>query len=190
MTRSLQSPRSGLLGLWDRLVGPGMTPAENALVLGVSFVSAGLVGLHLHSLGMDWIRIGLGALMAFDIVGGAVSNMTETTKRWYHRQGQRAKDHFAFISLHLLHIALVALMFRGAGFDLVFMIVIGGWLLVSAAAVLSAPATLRNPLAATLYVVATGLALYVTGPTQGLEWFVPLLFVKLLMGHSVPPGRR
>ncbi|MCV3273326.1 hypothetical protein [Roseobacter sinensis] len=190
MTRSLPKPRAGPLGLWDRLVGPGMTLAENTLVLGVSFASAGFVGLYLKSLGMDWLRVTLGAFIAFDIIGGAVCNMTDTTKRWYHRKGQRSKDHFVFIGLHVLHIACVALVFRGPGFDLFFMSVIAGWLAMSAIVVLTAPLTVKTPLAVTLYVGATGLVLYVTGPTYGLEWFVPLLFVKLLMGHAIPQHGR
>lgn len=188
MTRLLPPPRSGLSGFWDRLVGPGMTASETALVVSVSLASALLVGLYLASLGMSWIQILVGAVIAFDVIGGAVCNMTDTTKRWYHRSGRTATDHLAFIGLHLLHIALVAWIFRDPGFDWQFMLVIGGWLLISAITVLSLPDLLKRPGAVTLYLIAFAAALYAVGPTPGLEWFVPVLFVKLLLGHAVPPA--
>jgi hypothetical protein len=128
----------------------------------------------------------LGALIGADVIGGAVCNMTETTKRWYHRPERRPRDHLSFIALHLLHVVAVAWAFRGTGFDVAYALTIGGWLLASAILVLYAPAALRSPLATTLYAVALGLSLYALGPTPGLEWFVPLLFVKLLIGHAVP----
>ena len=187
MPRQLPAPRTGLSGLWDRLVGPGMTGGETALVVGVSLASALLVGLHLASLGMGWLQIVMGGVIAFDVVGGAVCTMTDTTKRWHHRKGRSAADHFAFIGLHLLHIAVVAWVFRGPVFDWWFLLVIGGWLLVSAAVVLSVPDLLKRPMAVALYLIAFAAALYAVGPTPGLEWFAPVLFMKLLLGHAVPP---
>ena len=187
MPDPMLTPRSGPLGYWDRLVGPGMTRGETALVLGVSLIGTVLTALHLWSLGLSPLLILIGALIAFDVIGGAVCNMTETTKRWFHRAGQTAKDHLGFIGLHLLHIALVAWLFRGDGFDLAFMAVIGAWLLISAALVLKTDDVLKQPLAVTMYVGALGFTLYLLGSTPGLEWFVPLLFIKLLMGHAIPP---
>lgn len=183
---SLAQPRPGPLGLWDRLIGPGMSMGESVLLLSATLGGSALVALHLSSLGYAWPLVTLGALIEADVIGGAVCNMTETTKRWYHRSGQRARDHFGFIALHLLHVAVVAWAFRGAGFDAVYAVTIGGWLMAAAIIVLSAPTTLRSPVATALYAVALGLSLYVMGPTPGFEWFVPLLFVKLLIGHAVP----
>ncbi|WP_162906567.1 hypothetical protein [Algihabitans albus] len=166
-----------------------MTVGENLLVMGTSFTSALLVAVYLASLGMGLVQVVVGAVIAFDVIGGAVCNMTDTTKRWYHRSGRTAKDHLTFIGLHLLHIALVAWMFRGPEFDWRFMIFIGGWLLVSALTVLSIPDLLKRPAAVTLYLIAFAAALYAVGPTPGLEWFVPILFTKLLLGHAVPPEK-
>ncbi|MEM8552540.1 MAG: hypothetical protein AAGF45_09175 [Pseudomonadota bacterium] len=149
-------------------------------------MGAVVVAVHLSALGLAWPLVVLGALIAADVIGGAVCNMTETTKRWYHRPGQRPRDHLGFISLHLLHIIVVAWAFRGAGFDAAFALTVGGLLVVTAALVLYAPPALRAPLATTFYAFALGVSLYALGPTPGLEWFVPLLFVKLLIGHAVP----
>lgn len=186
MQQTLPEPRKGVLGSWDRLVGPGMTLGENVIVIGVSIVSAALVGLYLHALGFDWVRVLIGSVVAFDVVGGAVCNMTDTTKRWHHRPGQTAKDRFAFIALHLFHIALVAWLFRGGAFDLSYLIVLGGWLVASGLIVATARDALKQPLAATAYIAASALVIYVLGPTPGLEWFGPILFIKLLMGHATP----
>ena len=183
---TVAQPRPGLLGSWDRFVGPGMSAGENALMICSTLVGGALVAAHLSALGLSWLLVVLGALIGADVIGGAVCNMTETTKRWYHRPKQRPRDHLSFIALHLLHVVAVAWAFRGAGFDATYALVIGGWLLASAALVLYAPTALRSPLATTLYAGALGLSLYALGPTPGLEWFVPLLFVKLLIGHAVP----
>lgn len=179
-------PRPGLIGSWDRFVGPGMSKGENALLFGSTLVGAALVALHLSALGLSWPLVLLGALIGADVIGGAVCNMTETTKRWYHRPEHRPRDHLKFIALHVLHIVVVAWAFRGEGFDAIYAFTIGGWLFASAITVLFAPAALRSPLATTLFAVALGLSLYALGPTPGFEWFVPLLFVKLLIGHAVP----
>ena len=182
----MAQPRDGWLGAWDRFVGPGMSVGENALMISSTIIGGLLVAAHLASLGFAWPLILLGALIAADVIGGAICNMTETTKRWYHRAEQRPRDHLGFVTLHLLHIVAVAWAFRGAGFDAVYAITVGGWLLASAVIVLYAPAALRSPLATMLYTIALGLSLYALGPTPGLEWFVPLLFVKLLIGHAIP----
>lgn len=183
---SIAEPRRGLIGSWDRFVGPGMSNGEHNLLIGSTVVGAALVALHLSVLGLAWPFVLLGALIGADVIGGAVCNMTETTKRWYHRSGQRPRDHLSFIALHLLHVGIVAWAFRGAGFDATYALTIGGSLLASAIIVLAAPTTLRSPLATMLYACVLGLSFYALGPTQGLEWFVPLLFVKLLIGHAVP----
>ena len=183
---SVAQPRPGLIGSWDRFVGPGMTKGENLLVLGSTVVGAAFVALHLSALGMTWPLVLLGALIGADVIGGAVCNMTETTKRWYHRPEQRPRDHLGFIALHVFHIVIIAWAFRGEGFDAVYAATIGGWLLTSALLIIYAPMALRSPLATTMLVVALGLSLYALGPTPGFEWFVPLLFIKLLIGHAVP----
>ncbi len=186
MQRTLPEPRAGVLGVWDRLVGPGMTLGETTLVLSVATASAVLVALHLSALGLDGLRVLVGAIIAFDVIGGAVCTMTDTTKRWTRRAGQTVKDHLSFVSLHLVHIGVVAWLFRGVGFDAVFMVVMGGWLMASALLMSRAPGLLKQPLAVALYIIAFAAALYVVGPTPGLEWFAPLLFLKLLIGHATP----
>lgn len=189
MHRTLPEPRLGLLGVWDRFVGPGMTRAELWLVLSASIVASVLAGLNVWLLGMGWLLALVAAVIAFDVIGGAVCNMTDTTKRWYHRAQAGAKDHFGFIALHIVHIALVAWLFRGDGFDMQFAVVVSGWLMVSAVIVILSPEMLKSPIAVSLYMIALALTLYWLGFSKGLEWFVPALFLKLLIGHAVPLQR-
>ena len=188
MSRTLPDPRAGLLGHWDRFVGPGMTRGETALVIGAALLGTLAAGWHLALSGFSPLHTLIGALIAFDVVGGAVCNATDTTKRWYHRADQTLRDHFGFIALHLAHIALVAALFRGAGIDWVYGVLAGSWLLVSAVCTLTAPKLLKNPIAITCYLIALGLMFYSLGPTPGMEWFLPALFIKLLLGHAVPPA--
>lgn len=54
-----REPRTGLPGLWDRLVGPGATATENA---------------------------GAAALMGADLSGGVWANATPAPTRWYRDQ--------------------------------------------------------------------------------------------------------
>jgi hypothetical protein len=46
------TPRPGLKGVWDRLVGPGMTPGENYLVL-----SSGILGALIAGISFAWSQI-------------------------------------------------------------------------------------------------------------------------------------
>ncbi len=129
----------------------------------------------------------IGTAIAFDVIGGAVCNATDTTKRWYHRPSARAKDHLGFIALHGVHIAVVAWLFRGDDFDWHFALVLSGWLLVSALIVIRSRPRLKSPVAIALTLAGMATAFHTTGPTPGMEWFVPALFMKLLIGHAVPP---
>ena len=180
------SPRSGLLGAWDRLVGPGMGWDENALVIGAGLAGAVLAGWALAGQGAGvWLAV-LGAAIALDVIGGAVCNVTETTKRWHHRPDATVAGRAGFVLLHLLHIALVAWAFRGEGFDLLYASVLSACLVTSLVAVLLVPNRLKLPVAVVGLLVAVGLVFGLLGATPGLEWFVPALFVKLLLGHLVP----
>ena len=106
MRSTLPLPRRGWLGTWDRLVGPGMTTAELSLVLSVSLIAAILGGLNVWNLDMGWLLALISAVIAFDVIGGAVCNLTQTTKRWVHREGTGAKEHLRFIALHGLEVQL------------------------------------------------------------------------------------
>lgn len=181
---SLLQPRSGLPGLWDRLIGPGSTPAENSVILITAVLGAACVGLLLALQGNAALLIGVGTLIAFDLFGGAVANATETTKRWYHRPGMTRAHHIGYVAPHLLHVLVVAWLFRDG--DWSFFLLSSFLLLVSTLVLLSTAQDLRRPVAVSLYLAAILAWLNLLGPTPGLEWFTPVLFLKLLVGYLVP----
>ncbi|MEM6449546.1 MAG: hypothetical protein AAF703_04435 [Cyanobacteria bacterium P01_D01_bin.105] len=182
-TRSIVVPRSGWKGQLDRFVGPGATPAELLLQLFPSFIAVIAAPLYASTLSVAlsaW-QLSLIAILAFDLVGGVLTNATAAAKRWYHRPGQGWRQHLAFVGVHLFHIGLVAWLFRGA--DGLFFVSVSNYLLLASGLIVASPLYLQRPVALGLY----GLALlgdrYLFAPTPGLEWFLPLFFLKLLVSH-------
>jgi len=179
-------PRDGLGGLLDRLTGPGATSAELLLQLLPSLVAMVAAPLYALALPAQWtaLELGLIALLALDLVGGILTNATSTAKRWYHRPSQNWQQHLAFVSLHIIHVGLVAFVFRGG--DWGFWLGTLGYLLGASILIVRSPLYLQCPVALGLY----GLSLlgdrYLVVPTFGLEWFLPFFFLKLLVSHLLP----
>jgi len=179
-------PRTGLLGYWDRLVGPGMTQSELTLVLVASFFGAIFAMTTTLANGYPWPLVVFAAFIGLDVVGSAVCNTTWTTKAWYHRDGQTFWSHMSFIALHVSHVAVFAYCFRGEHFDWWFFSLVSCLLITSACLTLSVSPRLRLPVSAFCFSVSLAL-LDILPFSSLLGWFVPLLFLKLLIGHAVPP---
>ena len=182
----LPKPRPGLIGFWDRLIGPGATFSENTLILVSSVVGAVGAAAPFVLAGFPLVKVIVATLLGLDIIGGAVANATNTTKAWYHRPGIGWLQHLGFLTPHLIHIFFVAWLFRAPSFDFGYMLITGLALLISGLIVILSPESLKRPIAAGLYLIVLVIALYITGLTPRLEWFVPALFLKLLIGHLVP----
>ena len=176
-------PRKGLKGQLDRFIGPGATPAELVLQLVPSAVAAVAAPLYALTLPFDWAAWQLGAIaiLGFDLVGGVLTNATAAAKRWYHRPGQGWRQHMAFVSVHLFHIGLVALLFRGG--DGLFFVGVSSYLMLAAGLILASPLYLQRPIALGLYGLVLVCDRILFTPTPGLEWFLPLFFLKLLISH-------
>ena len=180
------SPRSGWAGMLDRFIGPGATREELGLQLLPAIAAAIVAPLYALTQPHSWtiLQLGIIALLGLDCVGGVLTNATNTAKRWYHRPGQGWREHLIFVSFHVIHIFIVAMLFRGN--DWGFFFFVSGYLLVAAIAILRSPLYLQRPIALGLY----GLALlgdrYLLSPTLGLEWFLPFLMLKLLVSHLLP----
>lgn len=176
-------PRSGLLGALDRFIGPGATRAE--VVLQFAIPTVGAVGALVYAsrmpTGWTLAQYVLCFLLAFDIAGGVVTNATASAKRWYHRSGQSFKEHFGFVALHLVHIVAVSWLYLGL--DITWFLIAGGYLLLAAAAVLTVSHYLQRPTALIGYAGGLLISLYLLEQPKGLEWFLPLLYLKLLVGH-------
>ena len=181
-------PRHGLAGAWDKFIGPGATNGELWLQwIGTVGLTAVLALINLNQRRelnwSTWQGI-VFLLFAFDLSGGIITNATATAKRWYHRAGQHFIDHFDFVAVHGLHLALIAWLFRDG--DWLYFAIYYGYLLAGTAVILRTPLYLKRPLALLLYSGTLLLNGSFILPTAGLGWFIPFFFLKLLVAHLVP----
>jgi hypothetical protein len=176
-------PRPGLAGAWDRLVGPGTTPAEFWLTLSVALAGGLAVPLYGHNRDLGWTtpQIVVATVLALDLFGGVVANATTAARRWHYRPGRTVRHHLAFIAVHGLHLFVVAWLFYGL--DWAYFAAYFGYLLGAAWLVLNLPWGLRRPVAMALTAGAILLNAYGLTPVPGLQWVVPLLFLKLVVGY-------
>jgi len=176
-------PRSGLAGALDKFIGPGATRAELVLQIFIAVIAAIIAPLYASYVISDWTlaQYILCAVLAFDIAGGVITNATSSAKRWYHRAGQGFKQHFGFASLHLLHLLLVSWLYMA--FDVEWVLLTGGYLLVSTATILLVPQYLQRPTGLLGYACGLLIAMYLLPQPAGLEWFLPLFYLKLLVSH-------
>jgi hypothetical protein len=178
-------PRPGAAGLWDCLIGPSATRAESTITVLWAVLCAAVIVTHalLADLGWSAPQLAVAALFALDIGGGVSANASNPAKRWFHRPGQGSREHFGFALVHL-HPFVLALLFPGFGWRTAMVVYV--YLLVASAVILVVPPYVKRPVAFVLYCVALLAGLYVLGVPPGLEWFVPLFFLKLLVAHLVP----
>ena len=183
----------------DPLVGTGATPAERWLAYGAAAALAAVIvgadAVREEPIAQGWLVLVL-AVFAFDIAGGAVANMLNSCKRFYHAPLQAHEGGFArwaksprlFTAIHV-HPIIVAFLLGGSVWNAVI------WYAALQAAVagtLATPLYLRRGVATGLTVFAILLEQTVLPLGRGLEWFIPCLFLKMVMGHTVreePYGR-
>ena len=186
---NLHKPRSGLLGFLDSFVGPGATGTELALQFVPAFVAAGIASLtasFLHKQPMSMVLVS--ALLALDTVGGVLTNSTVPAKRWFHRPGQTNINHFFFVVIHALQLGLFAIFFRSD--PLPFFLSVYCWLLMASLFILCSGHRIKRPVAMLLYMITLIGNLYFWKPTETVEWFLPVFFLKLLICHLLPPDSK
>lgn len=184
-TKVTITPRDGIRGWLDHITGPGATRAELVLQFTPAVIAAVLAPLHAASLKVEWsnLQLFLIGFLALDLAGGVLTNATSAAKRWFHRPGQRWVQHFKFVLLHLSHIALVAVVFRDS--DLEYFFIVGGYLLIASLLILHSPLYLQRTFGIGLFGLGLVSGSYLLVPTPGLEWFLPLFFLKLLVSHLI-----
>ncbi len=178
------TPRKGFVGQWDKFVGPGATSAEEwvQLICGV-LLAIGSIAIFFGQQADNpsiW-QLLVVLFLAVDISGGIVTNATSAAKRWYFRPSQGFKAHFGFIALHGIHIGLIAALFTNN--PLVYFVLFYGYLLLAALVILRMPLYLQRPVAFAFFAGAILLNQINLAGIQGLGWFIPLLFLKLLLAH-------
>eukprot|EP00581_Thalassiosira_minuscula_P013998 CAMPEP_0183715192 /NCGR_PEP_ID=MMETSP0737-20130205/9527_1 /TAXON_ID=385413 /ORGANISM="Thalassiosira miniscula, Strain CCMP1093" /LENGTH=208 /DNA_ID=CAMNT_0025944281 /DNA_START=238 /DNA_END=864 /DNA_ORIENTATION=- len=181
-------PRKGFFsGQLDSFVGPGATKAELVLQFGASFlIGIGcLLVFHETNPNASCKQNIIVAFIGIDMIGGVVTNSTSAAKRWYHRPGQGFREHMTFITFHALQIGTVAWQYvEGDTEKWLYFGLVYGILLVFSAIVLTVPLYLQRPVAMSLVAAVIPESMSQRMPqTPGLEWFLPLLFLKLLVSH-------
>lgn len=176
-------PRQGILGLLDRFIGPGATPGEIALQFTLPFAAGGAAVIYaIYAIG-TWstAQYIICAILALDLVGGIITNSTASGKRWYHRAGQSVLHHFGFVSLHLAHLALVWWLYAGSGIS--WLVISGAYLMMAGLVILKSQTYLQRPVALIMFAGSLILSQYGLESPQGMEWFLPLFYLKLLVSH-------
>lgn len=176
-------PRRGIAGSWDRVVGPGATPAEQRLSLVPAIAFAAFVVIHASVRKFGWSpwQYLVAAWLAADIVGGIATNATSAAKRWYHRSGRSLQSHIRFVLGHLVYIFLVAWLFALNKFR--FFALHSSYLILSALIVLKVRPYLQRSVALLLLSGGILVSLYAVASPPGLEWFPPFLYLKLIVSY-------
>jgi len=144
-------------------------------------IVAVVLGWYFCELSRGALQVAVAALLAMDVVGGSITNATGAGKRWYHRAGQGARHHIGFVLLHIVQPLIVFFVFDSVSWT--FVAGGFGYLLLSALIVLVTPLYLQRPMAGALIGVGITLSLYLFPAPTGMEWFLPLYYVKLLSSH-------
>jgi len=176
----------------DLTVGRGATAAERFLVYATSCV-AGLAYLllwYVDAYPWAWWQYAVCGCFAFDIVGGVIANVTNSGKRFFHTASKdsdpgivrflKSGNNFAYLHVHTVVLALLI-----PEASLVAGVTWYAGLVISVLAVTSAPLYLQRPTAFLFIVLAIVVHSYFLPLGDGLEWVVPLIFVKIVYGHTV-----
>lgn len=166
--------------LGERLVGTGATSTETALVLGSAVAAAVALPLLAWFQGAEWSAAQwlVAAFLAGDLVGGVAANASPPARRYYFRADRTRRDHLTFVAVHLVHVAVFTWLFLGSAWEVGAAIGVG--LMAAAALILSVPVHLRRA-AAMLCLVVGIVAAGASDFALGMEWFVPVLLLKLLV---------
>ena len=175
------APRQGILGIWDTIVGPGMSSTETLVCFIPTLVATIYIPYYAIAHQLQWnnIQLILSAILAFDLFGGAIVNITPTARRWHHHPKNGWQHHFSFILIHL-HPILITL-FYGASWS--YFVGAYSYLILSAAIILFTPKYFQRAIAISLYLGSLMLSNNWLLSTNGMEWFLPVYFLKLLVSY-------
>ncbi len=177
--------RPGFNGMIDQFIGPGATTYEMLLqFIPACFALVAQLYYSIFYTSQSTLQILLGSMLTFDIVGGILTNSTPSAKRWYHRKSQTFWNHFQFILLHLVHICLVSFLFYSSH-SLLLCLFHACFLLLSSLCILFTPLALQRTVSYLWYTIALVCNIQVLPSPNGMQWFFPLFYFKLLVSHLV-----
>ena len=178
-------------GKTDLAVGTQATTTEKLLGWTAGFVGIVIIAFFYWQNKYGWaiwqyIAV---AIIAFDVVGGAVANSLNSCKRFYHSPLQIepnyvkiVKNHLFFSLIHI-HPLIVSLIFSSASWFYGLF-----WYLslqISVLSITQTPLYLQRPVSILIIVIALLTNDYFISSPAGLEWLVPVLFIKIVYGHTV-----
>ena len=177
----------------DGLAGTSSTLSERILAYGFAAVATvSVVGflrlVEEHPATFGW-RLWLLIFFVFDVVGGVVANMLNSCKRMYHAPVQAnetgfirlVKNPLAFTALHIHPIIFAWAFFGDPWLGAAWYVA----LVASVAITLATPLYLRRPIATGFVLAAIFVNLYGPSLVPGLDWFIPCLFLKIVLAHAV-----
>jgi hypothetical protein len=185
--RAFDKPRAGLCGLWDRLAGPGATPAENLLNVAWTAAFTAFAAVYALAQPVGWSPLQWVLVIAFavDLAGGITVNASPAARRWWRRPGQGAGAPLLFSVAHL-HPFLVAFSFPEFGWRAAAELY--AFTVAATGLTLLVPHRLRRPASHAFFAVALMLCMLHWPLLTGIAWFGPLYTLKLLLAHLLDDG--
>jgi hypothetical protein len=179
-------------GAPDPMAGTGATRIEQLVLWIVGLAGAALM-FELSRGGWvtwNWWETTLAAIIAFDLMGGAAAAALNSSKRFYFsavKRNERGPLKLLKTGYYLpaisVHPILVYLVYRQSevwtGVAIYF--------IVGSIAILvrKAPLYLARPIAVTAVITAIAASFYFIDSPPGFEWMLPVLVIKLVLGHAV-----
>ncbi len=174
------------------LIGSDATRSEKILswigsILGVVFY----LYFYLNN-SFNWSNLQylIAIFIAIDVVGGAIANSLNSCKQFYQYLAkssepiylQLLKNKLLFSAIHI-HPLIVGLLFGNN--DWLYGLFWYFALQIAVLITIKTPLYLSRPIAILTVAIAILINYYAIKPIPGFEWFVPLLFIKIVLGHSV-----
>jgi len=177
----------------DYINGTGAYTEEKVLGFFAASLLPVLMVYQLATGHMQWnfIQIAIGLYFALDLGGGLVSNALNSCKRYYDSPIKPEETGVAgalkklpvFIAMHV-HPLVVGLLFNDMNWA--YAITWYAVFLISVLIVHNTPLYLKRAVGKLLTMIAIVASFYLFAPVAGFEWFIPVLFMKIVTGHLIP----
>jgi hypothetical protein len=121
------------------------------------------------------------AILAFDLFGGLVVCAGHPFRQWSSRAHRTVARRAAFVLSHSPHVALVAFLFSSSPLWYLFYAL--SWLILCTVAWMATPEAYRGSVAIAGAILGVVIVNPIVGPVEGMNWFLPTLYVKVLVSY-------
>lgn len=137
-----------------------------------------------------WWQYALAIILGADLGGGMVCNALNSCKQFYFTPLKAdetgfvrvVKNHLLFSALHI-HPIIIWIIFGGSAW--LYGLFWYSLYLICVFITLNIPLYLKRPISILLLLFALLINYYFIPPIKGFEWLIPVLFVKIVLGHLV-----